>query len=707
LDGLREIMMFERSQYTTVKNRKILFFGLAIALVFWIAEGLRHCFIFDSFSFANILLPSNIHELWMRSLIVCTFVGFSVYTQLIVNRLYETSQRYRILFENAPDAIFIADSESGVISDANPAASQLLLRPHNEIVGLHQTQLHPPVKKDDSTRIFNVSVERSKQKKKAQPVDYVVLRSDGMEVPVEIVAKTANIGDRSILQGIFRDITERKEAEAELRESEQRFHTIFDNAADGILVADAESKQFYMANNLICQMLGYDQKELTSLGMMDIHHEQDLPYVVEQFEKQVRGELTLAKDIPVKRKDGSVFYADISSFPIQLDGKTYLMGVFRDISERKKAEEELKESEEKYRALVENAVETIVMVDENGVFLFMNTRAANNLGGKPEDYIGKTMWDLFPKEIADRQAATVRETINTGRGINRIISSEVRGKLRWYNASVEPLRDSHGKVASAMIMAHDITEIKRVQEELERYRREMARAERLASMGTLSATAAHELTQPLTVVSLLIENALDKLVDTSCPMDVSDKLKNSLAEISHITSIVERFRSFARRSSEKVVREVDLQAVGERIVNLLGESAQLAKVTLRLEGVDKLPHIYSNEKDLEQLFFALVDNTIGAGDGKKSRQLVISGALKDEHIELKFSDNCGGIAPENLDKIFEPFFTTKPADQGTGLGLCIVRDIVSRAGGKIRVESKFGEGSTFFVTLPINKDVRL
>ncbi|GAI40154.1 unnamed protein product [marine sediment metagenome] len=122
--------------------------------------------------------------------------------------------------------------------------------------------------------------------------------------------------------------------------------------------------------------------------------------------------------------------------------------------------------------------------------------------------------------------------------------------------------------------------------------------------------------------------------------------------------------------------------------------------------MDELPSIYSNEKDLEQLFFALVDNAIQAADGKNSRQLIISGAVKDEHIELRFADNCSGIAPENLDKIFEPFFTTRPAGEGTGLGLCVVERIVSGAGGKIHVASKAGEGSTFFVTLPINKGRR-
>ena len=103
------------------------------------------------------------------------------------------------------------------------------------------------------------------------------------------------------------------------------------------------------------------------------------------------------------------------------------------------------------------------------------------------------------------------------------------------------------------------------------------------------------------------------------------------------------------------------------------------------------------------MFFALADNAIHAADGKRKRQLDISGAVKGDHIELRFADNCGGIAPENLDKIFEPFFTTRPAGEGTGLGLPIVQHIVSRAGGKVWVENKPGKGATFFVALPVGK----
>jgi PAS domain S-box-containing protein len=404
----------------------------------------------------------------------------------------------------------------------------------------------------------------------------------------------------------------------------------------------------------------------------------------------------------VNHKDGHTVLLEANTTTIKEDGKLVgYLSVIRDITERKKAEEALHESEQKYRTLVESAGESIATINKDGVFLFINRTGAERFGGKPKDYIGKTMWDLFPKKIADRQAAGVRKVIHTGKERNVVALTELQGQLRWYNTTIEPLRDDSGKVIAAMVIARDIHELKQAEEELNKYREQMAKAEQLASVGTLSASMAHELTQPLTVIRLSIQNSLAELEKTSCPDTVVEDLKEGLSEISGLISIIDRFRNFARISSERTVSKVDLKAVAERIVKLLDESAWRAKVTLQVDGMDKLPPIYSCERELEQLFFSLVENAIQAADGKKSRQVVISSVVKDEHIELRFSDNCSGIAPGNLDRIFEPFFTTKPIGRRTGLGLCVLERIVSRLGGKVRVESKLGKGSTFFVTLPI------
>lgn len=149
---------------------------------------------------------------------------------------------------------------------------------------------------------------------------------------------------------------ERRKAQEALKESEQRFRAIFDNALDGILLADMESKKFYSGNNMICRMLGYTEDEIRELAVKDMDPEDALSSVIEQFERQSRKEMKLARDTPVKRKDGSVFYADINTFPITLSGNIYLVGFFRDISERKEAEEEIKRRVEELEDFYDMAI---------------------------------------------------------------------------------------------------------------------------------------------------------------------------------------------------------------------------------------------------------------------------------------------------------------------------------------------------------------
>ncbi len=159
---------------------------------------------------------------------------------------------------------------------------------------------------------------------------------------------------------------------AEHRESEDRFRIVFESATDGILLADLENKMFVMGNKTSAQMLGYTGEEITGLGVMDIHPAGDLPFVIEQFEKQARGEILVAADIPVKKKDGGIFYADINSTPIMLDGRKCLMGIFRDVTERKKAEENLNKTLSLLSSVLESTADGLLVVDTSGKIVSFN-----------------------------------------------------------------------------------------------------------------------------------------------------------------------------------------------------------------------------------------------------------------------------------------------------------------------------------------------
>ena len=265
--------------------------------------------------------------------------------------LRESGERFRAVFNKAIDGILLTDTEAKKFYMANEAICQMLGYTREEIMNLGVADIHP---EEDLPRVVD---EFEKQVKGVITLakDIPVKRKDGSILLADVNSSKITLGDRMYLLGIFRDITERKKAERRLKESEQRLRAIFDNAVDGLLLVDTADRTFHGANRMMRQMLGYSPEELDKLRIDDIHPQDTLPYVIDQFEKQKRGEIAVARDIPVRRKDGTVFYADVSASHMTLAEKKYLLGIFRDITERKRVEDALQKSEERFRQVSDSA----------------------------------------------------------------------------------------------------------------------------------------------------------------------------------------------------------------------------------------------------------------------------------------------------------------------------------------------------------------
>jgi PAS domain S-box-containing protein len=370
-----------------------------------------------------------------------------------------------------------------------------------------------------------------------------------------------------------------------------------------------------------------------------------------------------------------------------------------EIESRQRMESKLRESEVRYRTLVESAGDAIATVREDGVILFVNGTVASQFGVASEAMIGKTMHDFFPRPFADRQIERIREAICSGKGSSESHLAQIEGRQRWFNTTFEPL--GVGQASAALIIARDIDDLVRAQKQLEDYREQMTRADRLASLGAMSAMVAHELTQPLTVLRLSAQNALAAVKTEAGGAVAAEDLEGTIDEIATMAEIIERFRGFARASSPGHERSVALSEVAGHVVRLTAEAAERAGVSVSVAGLEALPCLSARPKDMEQLFFALIMNAIQAADGQGERTVVVSGQARDHEIELCFADDCGGIAEADLEQIFKPFFTTKGETGGTGLGLCVVEHILDRYGAKIEAVNRPGDGVTFKVTLPL------
>ena len=407
----------------------------------------------------------------------------------------ESDKRFRSLIQNSLDMIIIMDRE-GAITYESPSIERILGYSPGYHIGKSPLDLIHP---DDLEFASNGLKQVYLKTNPGIPIEFRFKKANNTWVYLEAIGQ--NLFDDSVINGVVitvRDISERRHQEEALRESEQRFSTIFKHAADGILLVDIATKKFYMGNNQICKALGYSAEEIKNMTVMDIHSEKDLPHVLDQIKKKVSKEITISKDIPVKRKDGSIFYADVNSFPIDLMGKTFLLSIFRDITDRRQAEEELKThhdhledlvrertanliqanerlkqefekrkrsedvlraSEAKYRRLYEGMIDAFVSVDMTGKIKEYNKSYQDMLGYSSEELGSLTYKDLTPEQWHAFEDSIIQKQV-LPRGYSDVYEKEYQRK----DGTVFPVelrailvRDDAGEPSSMWAIIRDIT----------------------------------------------------------------------------------------------------------------------------------------------------------------------------------------------------------------------------------------------------------
>lgn len=261
----------------------------------------------------------------------------------------QTAEELDRIFNLVPDMIAVA-STNGYFKKLNPAwektlgftMGELLSKPFTEFI--HPDDIGPTMREIKRQIDGEATINFTNR--------YVC--KDGSYKWLEWVTTPAKNG--TLLFGAARDITKRYQVEKALKESEERFRTIFDNAADGLLLTAVDDMKFYSCNKMFSHILGYSEEEIKNLAVMDIHPKEDLPHIIEQFNKLAHKETTVNNNIAVERKDGSIFYADIHAIPITISGRTYLIGIFRDITERKLAEERINKTTDELKEFYDMAI---------------------------------------------------------------------------------------------------------------------------------------------------------------------------------------------------------------------------------------------------------------------------------------------------------------------------------------------------------------
>jgi PAS domain S-box-containing protein len=495
--------------------------------------------------------------------------------------------------------------------------------------------------------------------------------------------------------------------------SELRYRRLFESAKDGILILDAVSGQIVDVNPFLIEMLGYSKDEFVGKELWEIGVFKDIVASKAAFVELQQQEYIRYEDLPLETRGGLVKQVEFVSNSYLVNGSRVIQCNIRDISDRKQAEEKARESEARYRSLFENMLEGFAhcqMLFENGqpqdlVYLDVNSAFEKLTGLK--DVVGKKITDVIPGiresnpelfEIYGRVALT---------GKPEKFETYLEALEIWFSISV--YSPAKGQFAAVF---DNITERKRAEVALEETNHKLEttldqlsattqqlwQASKLATMGELAASIAHELNNPLATVALRAEALLMQM-----PADAEQRkpLEIIAQEVDRMATLVSDLLQFSRRSHRQV-STVDLR---EEIANSV-EFVQYHLRTRKIEVVrgfaDQLPTIQADRQQLRQLFLNLLTNASDAmPEGGKLTVRVASSLVDNaEVVAIEFADTGEGIPAENLEKIWDPFFTTKSEGKGTGLGLAICRRICEEHGGTIDIESQVGAGTTVRSVFP-------
>ena len=510
-------------------------------------------------------------------------------------------------------------------------------------------------------------------------------------------------GDDPIILLAIEDITDRNRLEDLLKESEERFRRLFETANDGILLLEKDALNIRFANPAITTMLGYSNAECIDKEMEDIGFPHDIGRIQELMQTLESDGIMHYKDAPVKKKTGQVVDTDIYF----VDKTNLIQCNVRDITERKQMEQELLESEERYRLITQNSL-TGIYIHVDGLLKFVNRRFAEMLGYAPEEIVGRQYWDFVHPE--DREMVK-RISLARAKGEEAPPEYEFRhqskdGKTLWVH-SLPTIIQYQGQTANMGNLAF-IDDRKRAEKEKVKFEAQFHQAQKMESVGRLAGGVAHDYNNMLSVIIGYTELALEKVASTE---PIYGDLQEIFTAAGRAKEITRQLLAFARQQTI-APKVLDLNATVEGMLKMLrrliGENINLAW----------LPHpdLWPVKMDPSQLDQILANLCVNARDaitdvGKisvETQNTTLDGAYCVDHlgfvpgdfVMLTVSDDGCGMDIKKQERIFEPFFTTKKVGKGTGLGLATVYGIVKQNNGFINVYSEPGRGTTFKIYLP-------
>jgi PAS domain S-box-containing protein len=508
------------------------------------------------------------------------------------------------------------------------------------------------------------------------------------------------------LLGIYMDITRRKQAETTLRKSEARLQTLFDSAAEFIFVIDPEGR-ILNANRYVYQQSGYDAGEMIGSNIKKFFTE-DSRNICDCNFPGLRERGYNRASVEFVYKDGRVLQMECSAtaVPDEYGKFTTFLIIQRDVTERKRAETALADSERRFRAIFDSSYQLIGLLEPDGTLVKANQTALDLGGLRKEDVIGRPFWDTYwwrySTEVRNRLKAAVMEA---SQGTSVGYEENVLGTdnvIRTIEFTLNPVKNQQCEVVFIIFEGRDISDRKRAEEERQRHRQEIAHVIRLGTMGEIASNMAHELNQPLAALASYCDAAMTLArALPEPPQGLFDILDRATEQAHRAGDIIRHLREFVGKGKD-AIRALDLDRVIEALGVLLGAELKIAKVAMEQQLGSQGHKVMANKVQIEQVLVNMVMNSVEAiQDARTTGGKVVlrTRLLEDDTVEVTVTDDGPGIDPGMFEKMFNSFQTSKAS--GMGMGLSISRSIIEAHGGKIWADGQRRDGAVFGFSLPL------
>jgi two-component system cell cycle sensor histidine kinase/response regulator CckA len=611
---------------------------------------------------------------------------------LTEQRLRESEASYRELANSITDVFFALDKNLKY-TYWNKASEELTQITARDALGKSLLEVFP-----DTPQTMRAEKEYREVLKTGQPKTFVnEYQLGGKGYFFEISAYPARAG----LSVFVKDITDRKQAEEALRESENKYRRILKSIEESYYEVDLAGNLTFF-NDSTCRILGYSRDELIDMNNQDFMDQQNAGKIFETFNKvYTTGEPAKGSDWAITRKDGTKRYLEASVSLIRdAEGQPIgFRGIGRDVTERKQMEGELIQTKNFLQSILDSSIDGITTTDLHGTVTYTTPKVKDILGYEQGERIGKTVSMIYANGKEDARAI-MKELTESGELRDhemRLIRKD--GELIDINLSSSLLRDESGEVIGTLGIYRDITEKKRLEAQFQA-------AQRMEAMGTLAGGIAHNFNNLLMAIQ---GNASLMLLEKASEHPDYERLKSIEQAVRSGAELTRQLIGFAMAGKYEV-KPTDINELIERSSDMFGRTKR--QITIHRKYQEGIWPVEVDQGQIEQALLNLYVNAWQAMPGGGELYLETENVTLDDksvkpfdlkagrYVKISVTDTGVGMDKTTQQRIFEPFFTTKEMGRGTGLGLASVYGIITNHGGIITVESKRGEGATFIIYLP-------